>query len=90
MVFRSSGTVLNLLQNWNNFNLKSSGFVIFLEKPLQQLFFMKQIFRSITLNVGKERLPPGKQADPGISGIIDPDFLKDGSCSLFSRLDTRE
>ena len=24
------------------------------------------------------------------SGLIDPDFLKDGSCSLFSRLDTRE
>ena len=41
-------------------------------------------------------LPParittgGSQAFPGFSGIIDPDFLKDGSCSLFSRLDTRE
>ena len=90
MVFRSSGTVLNLLQNWNNFNLKSSVLVIFLEKPLQQMFFMKQIFRSITLHVGKERFTPGKQAYPGFSGIIDPDFLKDGSCRLFSRLDTRE
>ena len=30
------------------------------------------------------------QAYPGFSGPIDPDFLKDGSCSLFSRLDTRE
>ena len=30
------------------------------------------------------------QAYPGFSGPIDPDFLNDGSCSLFSRLDTRE
>ena len=30
------------------------------------------------------------QAYPGFSGPINPDFLKDGSCSLFSRLDTRE
>ena len=37
---------------------------------------------------------PAEAVRPGLSrfflGIIDPDFLKDGSCSLFSRLDTRE
>ena len=34
--------------------------------------------------------PKGNQAYPVFFGIIDPDFLKDGSWSIFSRLDTRE
>ena len=37
--------------------------------------------------------PARRSAAAGLSrffGIIDPDFLKNGSCSLFSRLDTHE